>query len=245
MEFLFFEGPTNVRELFPELVENSYLNYPEIVRENFVILNGERILVDFYKHVGWSAKEIAYTDSRREEILSRTSLSPSNPLSLPVQVEEVEKERIWRPVEELLEEDQWLALMVDDEVIVGFYFGEVFLDNLGRKYSTHSYLNIRPDYRGRGLCRPFAQFAYNNATRNLQVIYFCITVATSETAGVCRCYIRAALNLGYQTYGDFGEFYPEFEQIEVENCNSGKMKFLIFVTDGSPFDEEMEQSFSK
>lgn len=245
VEFLFFEGPTNIRELFPELVENSYLNYSEVVRENFVILNGERILVDFYKYVGWSAKEIDYSDPRKEEILLRAGLPSSDPLFLPVQAEEVEKRRVWRPVEELFEEDQWLALMVDGEAIVGFYFGEVFPDDLDRRYSTHSYLNIRPDYRGQGLCRPFAQFAYDKTTRNLQVSYFCITVATDETSGVCRCYVRAARNLDYQVYGDFGEIYPEFEQIEVEDCNSEKMKFLIFITNGSSFDEEMEQSFSR
>lgn len=59
-------------------------------------------------------------------------------------VEEIEN-KIWEPTT-YTDENSWSCFMVDKGEIVGFYVGNLEEDSLGRKYSTNSFVSIRPDY---------------------------------------------------------------------------------------------------
>ncbi|AHH01711.1 hypothetical protein pv_144 [Pithovirus sibericum] len=243
-EFLFLKGPVDIRQLYPEMVKASPLVYSEPSEINFVIFRGNKIKVSYWEEIGWRTSEIVYTDPISKEILFRTNLPETDVLFLPVLTEFVEREKLWSP-EETIQNDEWMALMVTHNIIVGYYRGFIFCDEFGRDYSSFSFLNIRPDYRGRGLCRPFAQFAYGALTEKFRVNYICLTIATQHEIGVCKCYVRAAKNLGFRVYGDDDANFPNPKEIGVEECNSGKFVFLILVTQGDILDQEMITSFSE
>lgn len=99
-----------------------------------------------------------------------------------------------------LYDNQWLALMADRNVIVGFYYGEVYTDIMGRLYSKNSYINIRPEYRGKGLCEKLAKYAYNQVYNVFGVDYMTILVASKIRSGACRCYVKSALFLNFDVY---------------------------------------------
>nr|WIL03577.1 hypothetical protein Cplu_146 [Cedratvirus plubellavi] len=141
-------------------------------------------------------------------------------------VEAVEDKQ-WDPIA-YTDQDTWSCFMVDDRTIVGYYMGSLDKDSLGRMYSRGSFAGIRPDYRGKGLCRELARFAYDSLTKIAGVDYIITEVDSNIGAGASRSYMRAAKDLGLLTYGYCSEEEDDdYALREVEDCDRGKSKFSL------------------
>lgn len=75
--------------------------------------------------------------------------------------------------------------MVDKGEVVGFYVGSLDEDSLGRRYANDSFVSIRPDYRGRGLCRELARFTYGGLIKQAHVVYIVTKVDSKKEGTLC------------------------------------------------------------
>ncbi|QIN54269.1 putative acyl-CoA N-acyltransferase [Cedratvirus kamchatka] len=157
--------------------------------------------------------------------------------TLPILSKTTIIQNFWQPYNEPQGEDDWISFLFDQNRIIGYYKGTVYLDALGRRFSTDSYISISPEYQGRGLCKGLAQFSYDKLVTLLQVDYIVITVASVIESGACRCYVRAAKDLGLRTFGSFANSYADYKFIEIVDCNVIGLDHLIFSF--TPLDEIM------
>lgn len=223
MHYEFFVGPVNLEEIYPGVVERSSFSYTEEEEKYYIIHRGEEIQVEPLD-IGWRSVDYdpeveRYIGSFQPNLLYRSTL--------PVMVRRVGVEHIWKPYHLLWEENEWLSLLIEGEKIIGFYRGETYNDDLGRKYSTHSYITISPQQRGRGLCEDFARFTYDKLFSLMEVEYISIIVASKIKTGACRCYMRAAKSLGLNTFAEFA-YNGVYRLRKVEDCNQGGLSQLIF-----------------
>ncbi|SPN79069.1 Acyl-CoA N-acetyltransferase [Cedratvirus Zaza IHUMI] len=140
---------------------------------------------------------------------------------------EVVEDKQWDPVA-YTDQDTWSCFMVDNKTIVGYYMGSLDKDSLGRMYSRGSFAGIRPDYRGKGLCRELVRFAYDSLIKVAGVDYIITEVDSNIGAGASRAYMRAAKDLGLLTYGYCSEEEDDdYALREVEDCDKGKSRFSL------------------
>nr|WIL04645.1 acyl-CoA N-acetyltransferase [Cedratvirus duvanny] len=214
MHYEFFVGPIDLEERYPELVSNSTYLYPERMTTHYIIYNGQRARVESYRGKWYSADlndEInAFIKRERPKLFSEDYVVQGK----------------WSPTVKR-GEGSWLSIMVHDNKIIGSYEGRVLEDELGRGFSLDSYITISPEYQGRGLCREFVAFTYERLLSVYKVDYIIITVSSKIGAGACRCYVRAAKDLGLYTYGSRSQEH-EYLYREVEDCNLGDLEFLVF-----------------
>ncbi|SPN79373.1 Hypothetical protein BRZCDTV_303 [Brazilian cedratvirus IHUMI] len=225
MHYEFFVGPIDLRQRFPELVANSTYLFPLTFTDYYVMYQGRRTQVYNYGERWYSAsKEVnAFMDNERPEIIS---------------VDRVVQGK-WEPNTET---NGWISIMVEENKIIGSYYGGIYVDQLGRNYSSNSSIDISPEYRGRGLCREFAFFTYQHLVDLFHMDYILVRVDSTIGAGACRCYVRAAKDLGLRTFGSLSEEH-EYLYREVQDCNLGDLKFLIFTT--LKVDEVMTSAFDR
>lgn len=209
MRYEFFIGPLNLEEIYPGIVERSSFFYTEDYYVYYALRNGKEVRV-LPHGTGWKILG-------REEYLDEHE---------PVQSRKMLIEHVWEPPG-ILNQGEWLSLLIEGDKIIGSYIGEVNKDSLGRRHSIHSSIKINPQYQGRGLCRGFAQFSYGKLLSEFAVDYICIAVVSTFEEGACRCYIRAAKNLGLYTFGSLGG-EENYLYREIEDCNLGFLDDLIF-----------------
>ena len=226
MRYEFFVGPIDLRQRFPELVANSTYSFPLELIDYYVVYQGQRVRVFGYGERWHSAsKEVnSFIDRERPEIISVNRVVQGK----------------WQPTTET---DGWISIMVEGNKIIGSYSGKIYMDQLDRKYSSNSSIDISPEYRGRGLCKEFAFFTYRGLVNLLHTDYILIRVNSTIGAGACRCYIRAAKDLGLNTFGSRSEEY-EYPRRQVKDCSLDDLDFLIFTT-SEEADEIMTASFNR
>lgn len=231
MEYAFFTGPVNIEAIYPGIEKRSSLIYTRDKISFFVNYRGQEFKVVKNGMGGFyvaSSPFLSYDDI----LLLEHRISNG---SLPVQEKIKTLEYLWSPEVNLTEENSWLSLILHQGQIVGYYFGFIQEDDLGRLYSSHSYISIRPDYQGRGLCKDFSKYTYGKIYEVFDVDYIYLSVAAERKAGACRCYIRAGKELGFRTYGSFeeyGDIVPDYKIRKVSDCNAGNLIYLIFTTKG-------------
>lgn len=225
MHYEFFSGKFDLEEVYPGLFQRSIHAYTEEEVTNYIRYKGRDITV-FPGSSGLRPlsvdKEVhRYIRESTPPVLSKTRVIKN----------------FWQPYAEPQEEDDWICFLFDRNRIVGYYKGSVYLDELERRFSADSYISISPEYQGRGLCKGLAQFTYDKLVTLLQAEYIVITVASTLGAGACRCYVRAAKDLGLRTYGSVVNYYPDYKFVEIVDCNVPDLDHLIFSF--APLDEIM------
>lgn len=217
MRYYFYKGPVNLEERFPDLVNNSPYMYPVTETSYYILYPGsqglERAEVVLTNDDIWEPMMI---DRKVDEYIQRNQPE--------VFTEENVLQQTWFPTSEVEGPDSWLSIMVEGGKIIGSYAGHVRSDELGRRFSKGSFITISPEYQGRGLCREFATFTYERLLSVYLVDYIIIFVASTIGAGACRCYIRAAKDLGLYVFGK-GE---EYTHVEPEDCQTYDLYSLIF-----------------
>ncbi|SPN79057.1 Acyl-CoA N-acetyltransferase, partial [Cedratvirus Zaza IHUMI] len=58
--------------------------------------------------------------------------------TLPTLSRKVKVEQTWKPYHILWQDYEWLSLLMEEDKIIGFYRGETYEDDLGRRYSKIS-----------------------------------------------------------------------------------------------------------
>ncbi|SPN79067.1 Acyl-CoA N-acetyltransferase [Cedratvirus Zaza IHUMI] len=215
MRYYFYKGPVNLKERFPDLVNNSF--YTHLVTETsyYVNLPGVGKVDVFRMEETWKSTSVnrevdEYIQENQPQVFS----------------EERVFEESWVPNFKA-KDNGWLSIMVEKGKIIGSYAGRLYTDKLGRRYSAQSFITISPEYHGTGLCREFATFTYERLLSIYQVDYIAIFVSSTIGAGACRCYIRAAKDLDLYVFGAFD--HPNTFLIrEIEDCNKGNLEELIF-----------------
>nr|WIL03189.1 hypothetical protein Cbor_148 [Cedratvirus borely] len=235
MRYYFYKGPVNLKERYPELVSNSTYYYPVEEVTHYVLYQGQREQVVEYRGQAWYSvngnEEVdTFVQRERPQVFTTTVISDQQ----------------WKPTLKV-GGNEWLSIMVDKGKIIGSYDGHVYKDSLGRKFSSESFISISPEHQGRGLCREFALFTYERLLSVFNLEYITLVVASMIGAGACRCYVRAAKDIGLYTYGrtSYGGHQGERDEylyIEVQDCASGDLDFLIF-TFAPGVDETMIQTF--
>jgi hypothetical protein len=200
VSFLFIGGSQSIPEGLQDRIDRGTYLVPSGPPQTGVYYNGE-----FYP-VGWN--------NEQQRLLPRNPGLPQDVYDTvtdlsdqPGQVKTLQPTKPWAPPVDPklgIDDIHWLSLMLDDETdqIIGYYVGNVDYDNLGRRYNTYSYLQIRPDYHGTGLCGSFSQYTYAHVASIMGVEYFCISIRADNPVAACRCYAQAAINLGFKVYVD-------------------------------------------
>ena len=224
MRYYFYLGNSEERE---ELINKHKVDCPPVYQEKathtYVTFRGKE--VEVVRSVGrWIV-----LDSYDAALLRYLNYNPT------LRIVQSMEDREWEPVT-YTDEDSWSCFMVDQNNIVGFYTGSIEEDSLGRKYTSNSFVGIRPDYRGRGLCRELARFTYDNLIKQVGVGYIVTKVDSNIGAGASRSYMRAAKDLGLSTYGYCSDQGDEDENLlfgcyqaleESEDCDRGKNRFSL------------------
>jgi hypothetical protein len=176
MRYEFFIGPVDLKQRFPELVANSTYLFPLELIDYYVVYQGQRVRVFGHDERWYSAsKEVnSFIDRERPEIISVNRVVQGT----------------WKPTTKT---DGWISIMVEGNKIIGSYYGEIHMDQLGRKYNSNSSINISPEYRGRGLCKEFAFFTYQGLVNLLHTDYILIRVNSTIGAVVDKCLINWCL----------------------------------------------------
>lgn len=100
--------------------------------------------------------------------------------------------------------DSWTSLLIkesaegENDKVAGFYQGHYAKTASGEVYSTGSLIEIRPDFRGQGLCIPFTTLTYDSLLKKAQWISI-YNVSRPMVVG-CLCYSSAAKNIGATTF---------------------------------------------
>ncbi|SPN79360.1 Hypothetical protein BRZCDTV_296 [Brazilian cedratvirus IHUMI] len=229
MRYEFFTGPFHLRD--KELIARSEYIHPEQMTNYYIFREGRREEVSYYDgrwHSWRLDRDVdSFIEKENPKVFSVTSMVQAK----------------WKPVTNLEKNNSWLSIMVDNRKIVGFYQGYIAEDEKGRRVSYRSYISISPEYQGRGLCRELASFTYEKLLYTLRVDYIIITVSSKLSSGACRCYVKAAKDLTLNTFGSREEEY-DYQYREVEDCNLGDLKFLIF-TFSEDIDEIMVSFFGE
>lgn len=110
----------------------------------------------------------------------------------------------------------YIAFMIYEGKIIGYYRGALAISK-GRLCSKDSFIEIRSDFQGKGLCKPLASFTYCSLSDKLGVKCIKIWIATLNPNSACYCYIEAAEKCGYRT------FWKE-KQVGDELCSSHEFK---------------------
>ncbi|QIN54270.1 acyl-CoA N-acetyltransferase [Cedratvirus kamchatka] len=216
MRYYFYKGPINLKERYPELVTSSTFIYPVEEVTYYVLYQGKREGVVKYEgrwhSVNGNEDVDALIQRERPKVFYMTMVS----------------DNMWKPTTKI-KEKQWLSIMVDKGKIIGSYDGYVHTDSLGRRFSSESFISISPQYQGKGLCREFALFTYERLLSVCNVDYIALVVASTIGAGACRCYMRAAKDLGLYTFASttLGKAKTYLYR-EVEDCSLQDLDFLVF-----------------
>lgn len=114
-----------------------------------------------------------------------------------------DEDNVWIPNNYLHHRFQYMNIFIDTEkqYIIGYYIGEVFRDTQKRIFSSHSYITLRPDYRNKRLCTPFAENTYLTVIKEMKAEYFIIYNQAVNKENANRSYVRAALNGCFLVYG--------------------------------------------
>nr|WIL02885.1 hypothetical protein Cbor_150 [Cedratvirus borely] len=216
MEYYFYLGNSEQREKLISAHDEvgDYL-YQEKTTRLYVTFRGKE--VEVVRSLGrWLVLD-AYDSALMRYLNCNPTLT---------RIESIEDKQ-WDPIA-YTDKDTWSCFMVDDRTIVGYYMGSLDKDSLGRMYSRGSFAGIRPDYRGKGLCRELARFAYDSLTKIAGVDYIITEVDSNIGAGASRSYMRAAKDLGLLTYGYCSEEEDDdYALREVEDCDRGKNRFSL------------------
>lgn len=136
-----------------------------------------------------------------DEIENRIKLSEDNPLYLPIFTKNHENIEKWSVQAKEYEpiDNNWICYMVDtsQNIIIAYYVGKVW-SNI--QYIPYLRINIRPDYRGKGLCRPFSILTYTCLVKFYDIKVFCVQVTAEDKIHACNCYYHAFRDLGYKYY---------------------------------------------
>lgn len=216
MRYYFYKGPVNLEERFPDLFNNSFYSHPVTETTYYILYPGAQ---------GTRKVEVIRIEEKWESMIMDREVDAYIQRNQPdVFSEQRILEESWIPTPEVEGIDSWLSIMVEGGKIIGSYTGDVYMDKLGRRFSKDSFITISPEYHGRGLCREFATFTYERLLSVYRVDYIIIFVASTIGAGACRCYIRAAKDLGLYVFGK-GE---EYAYAEPEDCQLRDLESLIF-----------------
>lgn len=131
-----------------------------------------------------------------EQILSAAKRNPSG-----IYTKRYKKNVYFDPEPLYKGENAWVGLLIDTNInkVVGIYQGEYETSFPSLDiYSANSFIEIRPDYRGRGLCIPFAALTYETVMKRAKSIN--IVNASRPRSKGCSCYVRAAEEIGATTY---------------------------------------------
>nr|WIL03263.1 hypothetical protein Cbor_146 [Cedratvirus borely] len=220
MHYEFFTGRFDLEKVYPGLEDRSVYEYTEPKTLFYVIYRGREIPV-LQREEGWypverNGKVQRYLSQSKPEILSR----------------EKTVSYVW-DVDVYLERDnEWLSLLMHEDKVIGYYKGIFLVDKRGKRFSTNSFITISPEYQGRGLCKGLASFTYERLVNILSIDYIVITISSSIGAGACRCYIRAAKDLGLYTFGSFS-YTSGYSLRDVNDCNLQGLDYLIFSVEPS------------
>nr|WIL03584.1 hypothetical protein Cplu_143 [Cedratvirus plubellavi] len=133
MHYEFFTGPLDLEKVYPGLFQRSIYFYNVQEEYNYIKYKGREIVVVKHDDLGWLCV------SCNEEVQEYVQNSQPSVLT-----RKVNREDVWRPYAEPGGEGDWLSLLFDQGKIIGFYKGSIYLDNLGRRFSSHSFINISP-----------------------------------------------------------------------------------------------------
>lgn len=89
--------------------------------------------------------------------------------------------------------------MIYKDIIIGYYEHSIHIDEEG-PFSDTSFIRIRQDFQGKGLCYYLAKFTYCNAWNVLGVNRIYTTITAEYYRGACRCYFKAAFDCGFKIY---------------------------------------------
>jgi len=227
-EFVFFHDIDRLPSKYETLLENSDYEYSVTTEYKFILIEGRRIPVmgetgSYYIDKDDVAEYLRETNQKSDKQSIRDRFNSItkdiNNKSIPVITQENATTEIWKPKSPPLGQNTWVSLMVDKSLnkIIGTYKGAFYEDSKHRRYSGKQYLEISPQYRGKGLCTNFAKYTYdqlgNTQGENAPLAaYLCLVIGASEKVAACRCYTAAALSLGFTVYSTEGPLQSK------ENC---------------------------
>ena len=142
----------------------------------------------------------------------------------------------------------WFSFLLDisTQKIVAFYRGVFDIDDSQRLYTFGSLIELKINYRGQGLCEPFASMTYRTIVEKLGVKYIKLYVAALIRVGACRCYIAAGLSNGFRCFLWQETQDDEEEIVEIFNKDQcsifGDQEYVfpeIIITNGIDYDQVM------
>lgn len=131
--------------------------------------------------------------------------------------------------------------MIDNNRIVGYYKGLIKNDKFGRFFSTGSYIDIHPDYRGKGLCVPFTEFTYRKLVEVYKVSYININIKSDNNVSACKCYFQGALGNNYRIYID--KKWAESKKACQDYTPENSPGMIIVTTQDGILDDEMVNQY--
>jgi hypothetical protein len=167
----------------------------------------------------------------RKELIQKLTKMINVEGTLPVESETLQITEVWDPTISFTEGSMdWISIMIRNTIagprVVGVYNGFAAFDRYGNTYNSGSTLELSYDYRGQGLCRPFAAFTYRKVREHYGVDYMCIQIAAENKYAACKCYVQAALDAGFIPFVDFRQLTNKEECSVYEDKPDSNMILL-------------------
>jgi hypothetical protein len=132
--------------------------------------------------------------------------------------------------------DRALFYLKDNKTnkIIGTGVADILVDELSRKYNSHSYFGLHPQYQGKGLCQPFAKMVWCVFVEKLGIQYLLVHISSNDLFGACRCFVGAALSCGLRCFIGGEEVFNK------DDCASfDSEKISVVFTNGIDLDQTM------
>lgn len=189
LKFVFIHNDEEL-EGYEELIRQSHVKGKYKAIDYYIIYNGKRINVV-------EGTDGYYIPSRSKKLVNINKIEDEiNDGLIPV-YHEIKNSTFFFgiPSKENMVYD-YITLMIYKPFnkIIGYYLGELE-DNC----SIGSYVKIRPDFTGKGLCKPLSAFTYCSLI-NIGVKCIEIVISTSNPMLACSCYLDAAWVCGLRIY---------------------------------------------
>ena len=127
--------------------------------------------------------------------------------------------------------NSWTSLMIlNQNELIGYFTGTMGIDKLNIIYNKGSNLDIRPDYRNKGLCKPYVTYTFSQVVDQMKAKYIHMIIGSTTLVAACRCYVQSAFDLGFRVFRRNDEI-PYQEMFNKDECINtqyeDELKFIV------------------